>query len=68
MTDEVLKELWNIKDNIAKEHAYNIDSLVAYYKLKSKTRTETNTKSRSKEKAEQGHPADPDTALRFRGG
>ena len=27
MTDEVLKELWATKDNIAKEHGYNIDGM-----------------------------------------
>jgi hypothetical protein len=30
MIDETLQELWAIKDNLAKEHAYDLDSLVAY--------------------------------------
>ena len=31
MTDEVLKELWDTKDRIAKEHGYSIDGLAEYY-------------------------------------
>lgn len=31
MTDEIIKELWEIKDNIAKEYGYNIDALVTYF-------------------------------------
>jgi hypothetical protein len=31
MTDEVLTELWIAKDNIAKEHGYNIDALAEYF-------------------------------------
>lgn len=30
MTDEIIQDLWQIKDHIAKEHGYNIDSLVEY--------------------------------------
>ena len=38
MTDEVLKELWNTKDSIAKEHAYSIDSLAEYFLKKQASR------------------------------
>jgi hypothetical protein len=31
MTDEVLKELWDTKDNIAKEHGYSVDALAEYF-------------------------------------
>lgn len=31
MTDEVLKELWAIKDNIGKDHGYNINVLAEYF-------------------------------------
>jgi hypothetical protein len=31
MTDDLLKELWNIKDIIAKEHGNSIDGLAEYY-------------------------------------
>jgi len=34
MIDTTLQELWAIKDNIAKEHAYDLDSLVDYLKEK----------------------------------
>jgi hypothetical protein len=36
MTDEILKELWETKDNIAKEHGYSVDALAEYY-LKKQT-------------------------------
>ena len=36
MTDEILKELWESKDNIAKEHGYSVDALAEYY-LKKQT-------------------------------
>ena len=31
MTDEILQELWDAKDDIAKEYDYNIDELVKHY-------------------------------------
>ncbi|KOR31807.1 hypothetical protein TI05_11265 [Achromatium sp. WMS3] len=31
MTDKIMKELWDIKDNIAKEYSYDIDKLAEYY-------------------------------------
>lgn len=39
MTNEVLFELWATKDNIAKEHDYDIDSLAAYYRHKQDQKT-----------------------------
>ena len=30
MSDEIIEELWLIKDSIAREHDYDIESLVAY--------------------------------------
>jgi hypothetical protein len=38
MTDEIIKELWQIKDDIAREHGYDLDRLAA--DLKSKERPE----------------------------
>ena len=38
MTDEVLKELWDTKDSIAKEYGYNIDRLADYYLNKQASR------------------------------
>ena len=34
MTDEIIEELWSIKDQIAKEHGYDLNSLAAYLKSK----------------------------------
>jgi hypothetical protein len=34
MTDQTLQELWKIKDDIAKEHNYDVDSLVGYLRSK----------------------------------
>jgi hypothetical protein len=41
MIDETLQELWSIKDNLAKEHAYDLDSLVEYLKKKYNLESET---------------------------
>lgn len=34
MADEIIEELWKIKDGIAREYGYNIDALVAHLKTK----------------------------------
>ncbi len=41
MIDETLQELWSVKDNLAKEHAYDLDSLVDYLKEKYQLGIET---------------------------
>ena len=38
MIDQTLKELWDIKDNIAKEHDFDLDDLATYLQLKSQSR------------------------------
>jgi hypothetical protein len=30
MPDEIIKELWEIKDSIARQHGYDIETLVAH--------------------------------------
>lgn len=30
MPDEIIRELWQIKDDIAREHGYDVDALVAH--------------------------------------
>jgi hypothetical protein len=52
MTNEVLFELWTTKDNIAKEHDYDIDSLAAYYRDKQVQKTSSTGTSTTN--AEQG--------------
>jgi hypothetical protein len=34
MSDEIIKELWQIKDRIAQKHGYDIEALVAYLQTK----------------------------------
>lgn len=36
MTDNIIRELWAIKDGIAKEYGYDIDLLANYLKSKQK--------------------------------
>ena len=54
MTDEILKELWNTKDKIAKEHGYSIDALAEYYLKKQTARHGRFSRDVGHEKAEQG--------------
>ena len=35
MTDEILRELWQVKDRIAEENNYSLDTLVSYLRSKS---------------------------------
>jgi hypothetical protein len=34
MADEIIQELWRVKDDIAREHEYDLDALVAYLRGK----------------------------------
>ena len=34
MPDEIIKELWQIKEDIAREHGYDIEALAAYLQTK----------------------------------
>lgn len=34
MADEIIEELWKIKDSIAQEYGFNLDSLVAHLKAR----------------------------------
>ena len=36
MSDEIIEELWQIKDSIAREHGYDIEALAAYLQSKEK--------------------------------
>ena len=39
MSDEIIRELWQIKDDMAKEHGYDVRALAAY--LQNKKRAES---------------------------
>ena len=39
MTDEIIKELWKVKDTIAREYEYNIDALIDYLKTKQNSKS-----------------------------
>ena len=61
MSDEIIEELWQIKDSIAREHDYDIESLVAY--LQSKPRPadqQVVDLSALKRAADQGAPESQD--------
>ena len=62
MTDEVLKDLWATKDDIAKEHSYNIDELAAYFLRKQSLRRGRFHWNKRDLKVEQGAPDDPLTS------
>lgn len=64
MTDEVLQELWNIKDSIAKEYGYSIDELIAFYLEKQASRHGKFHQQVKNKTAEQGAPADARTSRR----
>ena len=34
MSDEIIKELWQIKDSIARDHGYDLEALVAHLQTK----------------------------------
>lgn len=62
MNDEVLRELWAIKDNIAKEHSYNIDELAEYFLQKQSSRRGGFHRDERNMQAKQGAPADVRTS------
>lgn len=65
MPDEIIKELWQIKDSIAREHGYNIDALVAHLQSKERPEGQRVVDLRTmRETAEQGAPADADKPRR----
>ena len=59
---EVLEELWATKDNIAKEHDYNIDGLAEYFLQKQSSRRGRFRRDERDLKAEQGATADDRTS------
>ena len=65
MSDEIIKELWQIKDRIAREHGYDIEALVAYLQTKKRPKGQQVVDLRAmREAAEQGAPTDADKSRR----
>jgi hypothetical protein len=65
MPDEIIKELWQIKDSIAREHGYDIKTLVAHLQTKERPEGQPVVDLRAmREAAEQGVPADADKPRR----
>ena len=65
MPDEIIKELWQIKDGIAREHGYDIEALVAHLQAKERPTGQRVVDLRAgREAAEQGAPADADKPRR----
>ncbi len=59
MADEIIEELWKVKDGIAREHGHNLDTLVAHLReTKSPGRLRIEDLRSSRTTAEQGGPAD----------
>ena len=66
MSDEIIKELWQIKDSIAREHGYDIEALVAHLQAKDRPEGQRVVDLRAmREAAEQGTPADPKSTRKF---
>jgi len=63
MADEIIKELWKIKDAIANEYHCDVKALVTYLRAKKHEADEQLVDLRSiKQTAEQRVQADPDPA------
>ncbi len=40
MADEIIEEVWRIKDEIAREHGYDLDRLGAYFRERERRRAQ----------------------------
>ena len=59
MSDEIIKELWQIKDGIAREYGYDIEALVAHLQTKKRPKGQYVVDLRAiREAAEQGAAGD----------
>ena len=59
MSDEIIKELWQIKNNIAREHGYDLEALVAHLQTKKRPEGQCVVDlSAIREAAEQGAAGD----------
>ena len=63
MPDEVMQELWQSKDRIAREHGYEMDALVAHLQGKERQRgPQVVDPSATPETAERSAPTDARTS------
>ena len=61
MSDEIIEELWQIKDSIAREHGYDIETLVAHLQTKKRPKGQQVVDLRAlRGAAEQGTPVGAD--------
>ena len=61
MSDEIIEELWQIKDHIAREHGYDIEALVAHLQTKKRPKSQQVVDLRAlRGAADQGVPAGAD--------
>jgi hypothetical protein len=61
MADEIIKELWEIKDGIAREHGYDMDALIAHLQTRRGAKDQQVVDlSALKRAAEQGASPDAD--------
>ena len=61
MSDKIIEELWQIKDSIAREHDYDIESLAAYLQTKQRSADQHVVDlSTLKRTADQGASRSPD--------
>ena len=42
MADEIIEELWRIKDEMAREHGYDIERVAAYFQRRERERARQN--------------------------
>ena len=57
MIDTILKDLWAVKDNIAREHNYDLDKLVAYLQIKSDSCVGETLRCGQEKETDQSHHA-----------
>ena len=71
MPDELIEELWQIKDCIAREHGYDVDALVAHLRtqerMESRQVVDLHAAREAAEYGASGKRADPDPGNRDTG-
>ena len=65
MPDEIIEELWQIKDSIAREHRYDIEALVAHLQTKERPEGQRVVDLHAMRETAEVIPADPKSARKF---